>query len=128
MPNIGAVDFLFLKGKRKLPGEMLTQLRRRAGVDGEAWRKEGTHGKMSTYTGFKPLLTANIAAFEKSVNDLRATVQTMVDDYGVTFNNVVVKDTELTAKEPISVSAGGSLPPADFMLTFSITLQLTEKP
>ena len=107
MPSIGSVIFIRIDREVRKPGEVVEDISR-GGVDGVALLKRGFRG-----FPFRLSCTADYASeieFQDTydtLRDMRATVQTWVNNEGTTFNNRLGVLNVNAGKRPMQSPVGG---------------------
>jgi len=126
MSSIGGKTVLFVQGTLDTPG-MVTEPLTRPGVDGVAFREQGSRSKPTEMVSIVDVddaagVVAEIAAYKA----LQGTLVTVVDDRGSTTANVMVIEVQPVGARAIGPSVGGVSTSAGLLLTCRWTLQTTE--
>ncbi|HEX4793724.1 MAG TPA: hypothetical protein VH370_08035 [Humisphaera sp.] len=128
------VYFFTLKGQQESPAIVVEDVSR-PGVDGVAIRQREFRAEPFDMVGMLdyPDMTTALADYEL-LRSFRGCLVTLVDDYGVTTNNVVVHEVTRESLRPVVTSTGGVSPtttrggtpgPAKVFMTVRLKLQQT---
>ena len=108
-PSVGSVEFITLDGSIEPKGEK-TEIIRRPGVNGLGVKKLGTSGDSFQLACVKDVNCANAAARKVKIEEcmaLKGSVVTMVDDYGMTWPEMLVQVVARPKMRALKTAVGG---------------------
>ena len=107
MPSIGGITVITIKGGLTPPGESVEEITR-PGHDGHAYKRFGERAPRAELTSIRDVdAVAGVAAHILACVALKGTLITVIDDVGVTMNNVMVIEVETVRSREVGTPVGG---------------------